>query len=152
MEIFLSRSTEAHAASFIERSRALINVVIDIVLLCAKQYILLRGHHENQEALNSFAAMIPRLKKQLEQQPKNGTLMIPDRAASLLHCKTLIVVLDTCPKYIFPNMNMASSRHNHSAYHQMHCRMSILHCQSDQNVQQGIHAHRALEQFVTALF
>lgn len=38
--------------SFVERNRKHINAVIDLILFCAKQDIPLRGHHEDEEALN----------------------------------------------------------------------------------------------------
>ncbi len=38
--------------SFVERNREHIKVVIDLILFYAKQDIPLRGHHENEEALN----------------------------------------------------------------------------------------------------
>ena len=37
---------------FIERNRAHVKVVIDIVLMCAKQDIPLRGHTETDEPIN----------------------------------------------------------------------------------------------------
>ncbi len=39
-------------ASFVERNREHIKVVLDVVLFCAKQDIPLRGHRESEEALN----------------------------------------------------------------------------------------------------
>ncbi len=57
-------------ASFVEQNREHIKVVLDVVLFCAKQDILLRGHRESEEALNRgilvcFQTMIWKFKRAL---------------------------------------------------------------------------------------
>lgn len=78
---------------FIERNRDHLKVVLDIVLLCAKQDIPLRGHREDADALNrgNFLELFkfmckydPQIQSRLEQLPRNGTLMSPDVQNELL--------------------------------------------------------------------
>uniref|UniRef100_A0A3B3R0H2 DUF4371 domain-containing protein n=1 Tax=Paramormyrops kingsleyae TaxID=1676925 RepID=A0A3B3R0H2_9TELE len=101
--------------SFIERNQDHLKVVLDIVLFCAKQDIPLRGHRENEDALNKgnfielFKFMCkydPQIQNRLEQLPRNGTLMTPDiqnelleSAASLLLRKIKAEVCETPGTY-----------------------------------------------------
>jgi hypothetical protein len=55
LEVLLTGLNQMHGDAnmdFIERNRAHVIVVIDIVLMYAKQDILLRGHRETEEAIN----------------------------------------------------------------------------------------------------
>ena len=91
---------DARDKAFVERNREHIKVVLDIVMLCAKQDLSLRGGRETEADLNrgNFLEIFkwvckydPKIKARLEQLPKNATLMSPDlqnevleSAASLL--------------------------------------------------------------------
>uniref|UniRef100_A0A8C9YWK2 TTF-type domain-containing protein n=1 Tax=Sander lucioperca TaxID=283035 RepID=A0A8C9YWK2_SANLU len=101
--------------SFIERNRDHLKVVLDIVLFCAKQGIPLRGHRENEDALNKgnfielFKFMCkydPQIQNRLEQLPRNGTLLSPDTQNELLESAASLLLrkikeravgfMDTC--------------------------------------------------------
>lgn len=43
---------DAGNITFVERNRQHVKVVLDIVMMCAKQDIPLRGHRETEETLN----------------------------------------------------------------------------------------------------
>ena len=71
-------NNDACNRSFVERNREHIKVVIDLVLCCAKQGIPLRGHRENEEALNrgNFLELFqmishydPEIKRRLDDLP-----------------------------------------------------------------------------------
>lgn len=81
-------------ASFVERNRDHIKVVLDIVLFCAKQDILLHGHRESEEALNkgNFGELFRLLQKRLDQLPKNVTMMSSDTQNYLLESATSLLL------------------------------------------------------------
>jgi len=81
--------------TFVEKNREHVKVVIDIVMFCAKQGIALRGHRENEEALNSgnflelfslIAKHDPNVQNRLQEIPKNARLMSPEIQNELLEC------------------------------------------------------------------
>ncbi len=77
----------------IERNRAHVKVVIDILLFCAKQGTALRGHKEDTESLNrgNFLELFklicdydPDIKKRFDELPNNAKMMSPDIQNDLL--------------------------------------------------------------------
>ncbi|KAL7376948.1 hypothetical protein ABVT39_018890 [Epinephelus coioides] len=77
----------------IERNRAHVKAVIDILLFCAKQGIALRGHKEDTESLNRRNVLElfklicdydPDIKKRFDELPNNAKMMSPDIQNDLL--------------------------------------------------------------------
>lgn len=99
----VTKDTQEHFTDLIERNRAHVKVIIDILLFCAKQGIALRGHKEDTESLNrgNFLELFkvlckydPEIKRRLDELPANAKMMSPDiqndlleTAASLLRRK-----------------------------------------------------------------
>lgn len=86
---------------FIERNRAHFKVVIDIVLMCAKQDIPLRGHRETKEAINkgNFLEILnfrskydSEIQNRLNELPCNVTLMSPEIQNELLECAASLLL------------------------------------------------------------
>lgn len=96
-----------------ERNRDHIEVVLDIVLFCAKQDIPLHGHRESEEALNRgnfwelFRLLLnydKEIQKRLEQLPKNVTMMSSDTQNDLLESATSLLLRKIRTKlYVTPN-------------------------------------------------
>lgn len=75
---------DAGNIAFVDRNRQHVKVVLDIVMMCAKQDIPLRGHRETEEAMNreNFLEIFkfiskyePEVENRLQQLPRNATLM-----------------------------------------------------------------------------
>lgn len=88
-------------SSFVQRNREHIKVVIDLVLFCAKQDIPLRGHRENQEALNkgNFLELLqlissydPEIKRRLDELPRNAKLTSPDIQNEILEIAASLII------------------------------------------------------------
>ncbi len=88
-------------ASFVERNREHIKVVLDVVLFCAKQDISLRGHRESEEALNrgNFLELFrllsnydTEIQTRLDQLPKNATMMSSDIQNDLLEAAASLLL------------------------------------------------------------
>ncbi len=88
-------------ASFVERNREHIKVVLDVVLFCAKQDIQLRGHRESEEALNrgNFLELFrllsnydTEIQTRLDQLPKNATMMSSDIQNDLLEAAASLLL------------------------------------------------------------
>ncbi|KAF3844479.1 hypothetical protein F7725_007642, partial [Dissostichus mawsoni] len=94
-------NNDACNRSFVERNREHIKVVIDLVLFCAKQGIPLRGHRENEEALNrgNFLELFPKIshydpeiKRRLDDLPGNGKLTSPDIQNEILQIAASLLI------------------------------------------------------------
>lgn len=92
---------DAANMDFIERNRAHVKVVLDIIMMCAQQDIPLRGHRETEEALNkgNFLTMFkfiskyaPEVQARLEQLPRNATMMSPEIQNELLKCAASLLL------------------------------------------------------------
>ncbi len=86
---------QLHGDAFVQRNKEHLKVVLDIVMLCAKQDIALRGHRESGDALNKgnfleifklLSKYDPAIEARLKELPRNSTLMSPDVQNELLGC------------------------------------------------------------------
>lgn len=86
---------------FVERNREHIKVVIDLILFCAKQDIPLRGHRENEEALNKgnflelfqlISSYNPGIKKRLDELPRNAKLSSPNIQNKILEIAASLIL------------------------------------------------------------
>ena len=92
---------DAYNVAFIERNRKHVKVVIDIVMLCAKNDIPLRGHRETAESLNkgTFLELFklitkydPEVQTRLDEMKRNATLMSPEIQNELLECAASLLL------------------------------------------------------------
>ncbi len=86
---------QLHGGAFGQRNKEHLKVVLDLVMLCAKQDIALRGHSESCNSLykGNFIEMFkllskydPAIEARLKELPHNSTLMSPDVQNELLEC------------------------------------------------------------------
>ena len=92
---------DAYNVAFIEKNRKHVKVVIDIVMLCAKNDIPLRGHRETAESLNkgNFLELFkfitkydPEVQKRLDEMKSNATMMSPEIQNELLECAASLLL------------------------------------------------------------
>lgn len=91
------------SVSQIEHNRQHVKVLLDVVLLCAKMEVSLRGHRETEDVTNRgnfcllfehTAKYAPEIKERLQELPQNATFMshhiqdeLLEAAKTLLHQK-----------------------------------------------------------------
>ncbi len=103
---------QLHGDAFVQRNKEHLKVVLDIVMLCAKQDIALRGHRESSDALNkgNFLEMFkllsrydPAIEARLKELPRNSTLMSPDVQNELLGCAVTVLLQKIRQELHVPN-------------------------------------------------
>ncbi len=103
---------QLHGDAFVQRNKEHLKAVLDIVMLCAKQDIALRGHRESSDALNkgNFLEMFkllsrydPAIEARLKELPRNSTLMSPDVQNELLGCAVTVLLQKIRQELHVPN-------------------------------------------------
>lgn len=90
---------QLHGDVFEQRNKEHLKIVLDIVMLCAKQDIALKGHRETGDSLNkgNFLEMFkllskydPAIQARLKDLLRNSTHMSPDVQNELLGCAVTV--------------------------------------------------------------